>query len=161
MEIFWLVAFFAGLGFLGWLYERIEEYIDNERSKKRDRIAVNVMSENGLSDDDVESTDEIFNNIIKNVLGNVGKNEEYEIVAPSRPVSIKDNLCPTCGMGFLVRRKGKYGTFLGCSSYPRCKTTKPVGWINKNAREEVRKAKEVQKELYTKEFIEDLKEAYN
>ena len=33
-----------------------------------------------------------------------------------------DRICPRCG-GNLVERKGKYGEFLGCSNYPRCKYT--------------------------------------
>jgi DNA topoisomerase-1 len=33
--------------------------------------------------------------------------------------------CPKCGSD-LVRRKGKYGDFVGCASYPRCKYTQPV-----------------------------------
>ena len=33
-----------------------------------------------------------------------------------------DRICPKCG-GKLVERKGKYGEFLGCSNYPRCKYT--------------------------------------
>ena len=32
----------------------------------------------------------------------------------------ESDTCPWCG-GKLVTRRGKYGTFLGCSSYPRCK----------------------------------------
>ena len=36
---------------------------------------------------------------------------------------IKSNMCPVCGSQ-LVERKGKYGTFLGCSSYPKCKYTR-------------------------------------
>lgn len=31
------------------------------------------------------------------------------------------NLCPSCGKP-LVKRTGKYGDFLGCSGYPKCKT---------------------------------------
>ena len=31
--------------------------------------------------------------------------------------------CPECG-GDLVKRKGKYGEFLGCSNYPECKYIK-------------------------------------
>lgn len=161
MEIFWIIAFFTGLGFLGWVYEQIQEYLENERSKKRDEIAVNVISEYELTSDDKDSVDKIFDNMMKNILGKVEKIEEYEIVAPIRATSIKDNLCPNCGMGFLVRRKGQYGTFLGCNRYPNCKTTKPVGWVNKDARNEARKAKEVQKEQFSKRFIEDLREAYN
>jgi DNA helicase-4 len=35
-------------------------------------------------------------------------------------------VCPTCGTGFLVRRKGTYGAFYGCTTFPRCKHTKGV-----------------------------------
>ncbi|MBC6404835.1 MAG: UvrD-helicase domain-containing protein [Rhodospirillales bacterium] len=30
-------------------------------------------------------------------------------------------VCPECNGGWLVERRGKYGTFLGCVRYPRCK----------------------------------------
>lgn len=33
---------------------------------------------------------------------------------------IEKGICPRCG-GKLVEREGKYGRFLGCSNYPRCK----------------------------------------
>ena len=33
--------------------------------------------------------------------------------------------CPKCG-GYLKNRKGKYGDFLGCSSYPNCDYTKKL-----------------------------------
>ena len=33
-------------------------------------------------------------------------------------------VCPTCGKGFLVPRKGRYGPFLGCSTFPRCNFTR-------------------------------------
>ena len=35
---------------------------------------------------------------------------------------ISSGICPQCG-GTLVRRNGKYGSFYGCSNYPRCKFT--------------------------------------
>ncbi|MCS5585191.1 MAG: topoisomerase DNA-binding C4 zinc finger domain-containing protein, partial [Pseudomonadales bacterium] len=31
--------------------------------------------------------------------------------------------CPTCGKGVLQEKDGKYGVFLGCSSYPECTHT--------------------------------------
>ena len=41
--------------------------------------------------------------------------------------NIKDNIidkdpnkCPKCG-GQLIHRNGKYGIFIGCSNYPKCK----------------------------------------
>jgi ssDNA-binding Zn-finger/Zn-ribbon topoisomerase 1 len=33
------------------------------------------------------------------------------------------NVCPWCGSE-LVRRNGKYGPFMGCSSYPKCRFTR-------------------------------------
>lgn len=35
---------------------------------------------------------------------------------------IRDGICPRCG-GSLVIRRGRYGTFYGCSNYPKCKFT--------------------------------------
>ncbi len=35
----------------------------------------------------------------------------------------KSDVCPQCGSE-LVERKGKYGKFLGCSSYPKCRYTR-------------------------------------
>jgi DNA helicase-4 len=36
-------------------------------------------------------------------------------------------VCPSCGQGFLVERRGKYGLFMGCTSFPRCTHTRKVG----------------------------------
>lgn len=35
----------------------------------------------------------------------------------------KSGTCPICG-GKLIQRNGKYGSFYGCSNYPKCKYTK-------------------------------------
>jgi DNA topoisomerase-1 len=45
----------------------------------------------------------------------------FEIV----PEPTTDEKCETCGAGMLVKR-GKFGSFLACSRYPDCKTTKPI-----------------------------------
>ncbi len=34
-----------------------------------------------------------------------------------------NDVCPRCG-GALVKRSGKYGTFMGCSNYPKCRYIK-------------------------------------
>lgn len=34
-------------------------------------------------------------------------------------------VCPRCGSA-LVKRKGRYGEFMGCSNYPKCKFTKSL-----------------------------------
>ena len=35
---------------------------------------------------------------------------------------IASGICPRCGDS-LIERKGKYGSFYGCSNYPQCKFT--------------------------------------
>lgn len=37
-----------------------------------------------------------------------------------RENKISNNICPRCG-GSLVERRGKYGSFMGCANYPKCK----------------------------------------
>lgn len=37
-------------------------------------------------------------------------------------LKVAQGICPKCGGG-LVRRKGKYGEFVGCSNYPKCRYT--------------------------------------
>lgn len=41
-------------------------------------------------------------------------------------INKKQTICPKCG-GKLIIRDGKYGKFLGCSSYPKCNYTKNIG----------------------------------
>lgn len=38
---------------------------------------------------------------------------------------IDDHICPKCG-GVLLKRKGKYGEFIGCSGYPKCHYVKKI-----------------------------------
>lgn len=33
-----------------------------------------------------------------------------------------DGICPKCG-GKLIMRDGKYGSFIGCSNFPKCRYT--------------------------------------
>lgn len=42
-----------------------------------------------------------------------------------RELQVANMICPRC-KGKLVERQGKYGRFLGCSNYPRCKFTTPL-----------------------------------
>jgi DNA topoisomerase-1 len=36
-------------------------------------------------------------------------------------------LCPNCGAGRLSLKLGKFGAFIGCSNYPECRFTRPLG----------------------------------
>ncbi len=37
-------------------------------------------------------------------------------------VKTKGGVCPKCG-GELIMREGKYGSFIGCSNFPKCRYT--------------------------------------
>jgi len=39
-------------------------------------------------------------------------------------------LCPSCGLGQLSLKVGKFGAFVGCSIYPECKFTRPLALAN-------------------------------
>ena len=68
--------------------------------------------------------EEIFQKIKDaNVVGTYDKNKHVKSikkVVQKRKTFIQENKCPECG-GNLVLRSGKFGEFLGCISYPRCK----------------------------------------
>ena len=51
-------------------------------------------------------------------------NKVYESIGRKKSI-INNGICPKCG-GNLVKRKGRYGEFMGCSNYPKCKFTAKV-----------------------------------
>jgi DNA topoisomerase-1 len=51
---------------------------------------------------------------------------EEDIAHDENGEEIKDfGKCPNCAEGVLKLKKGRFGKFLACSNYPKCKTTKP------------------------------------
>jgi DNA helicase IV len=48
--------------------------------------------------------------------------DPHVIVSGNSDVPVE--ICPGCGQGTMVERKGKYGPFLGCSTFPACKYTR-------------------------------------
>jgi DNA topoisomerase I len=44
----------------------------------------------------------------------------------------EEEYCDNCGRG-MVLKKGRFGTFLACTGYPDCKTTKQIGGTQKKA----------------------------
>ena len=48
-------------------------------------------------------------------------------IFPERGDGTDPRLCPKCGAGRLGLRLGKGGAFIGCSTYPECRYTRPFG----------------------------------
>lgn len=65
-------------------------------------------------------------NIVDTIVSNNIKDKEIkkEHISNIKNKIDKDiNKCPLCGNN-LIEKKGKYGIFIGCSNYPRCKYTR-------------------------------------
>ena len=48
------------------------------------------------------------------------KNKDHKEKIRKTQEELRQGICPRSG-GILVERNGQYGTFYGCSNYPRCK----------------------------------------
>lgn len=76
----------------------------------------------------------LTDNDLQNIVGRLSTNDVSKIVDQSTHVNniwnaryeieekIAAGICPKCG-GTLVYRTGRYGSFHGCSNYPKCKFT--------------------------------------
>ncbi|MDC7706431.1 type I DNA topoisomerase [Vogesella indigofera] len=56
---------------------------------------------------------------------NVGETAEQAAAEAEAPTIIEDRTCPECG-GELHIKKGRYGKFIGCANYPKCKHIEPL-----------------------------------
>lgn len=84
-----------------------------------DTIVDKIMSYN---EEKISNVNELYNTLIKsNVKDRKIKKEHIENIKTN--IEKKDiSKCPKCG-GTLVERESKYGKFIGCANYPRCKYT--------------------------------------
>ena len=74
----------------------------------------------------IDNPDEIYNKLLKLNITDRGARKQHNKYANSRKKETEmtnSNICPMCGRD-LVERNGKYGKFIGCSNYPKCKYTK-------------------------------------
>ena len=85
----------------------------------------------GLSCEEILSIDEVKKicAILANQEGTHSETKEHvkgikEAKEENRR-KVKSGICPKCG-GELIMRSGKYGTFYGCSNYPKCRFTEKV-----------------------------------
>ncbi len=92
-----------------------------------------------------EKTDEICNLCGKPMIVKLGRNgkflscsdypkcknakpllsAEQKVVEDKLQQEFKNEKCPKCGSPMIIK-KGRFGEFLACSAYPKCKTTRPL-----------------------------------
>lgn len=147
--IFYIVLIYGGIFLIGWFFEQIGKWNEERKSKIRDKVANEILPHTEISTELIE--------MYKNQLKTIGYNEnqKYEWLSNyyhSREKKSYRGLlgkCPDCNEGYLRVIVGKYGKFIGCSLYPKCKYTKNLD-----------KAKSEYKESSSKEFFELFNLAY-
>lgn len=74
-----------------------------------------------------KNINEISNKIKKLNIKNKTKRKKHTKTIKTKlkedDIKVKNMICPKCG-NKLIKRTGKYGSFIGCSNYPNCKFTK-------------------------------------
>lgn len=65
----------------------------------------------------------IANFILKNNITDRKQRKEHIKQIQNKMKASNSNICPKCG-SILVERQGQYGSFFGCSNYPKCHFTK-------------------------------------
>jgi predicted RNA-binding Zn-ribbon protein involved in translation (DUF1610 family) len=76
-----------------------------------------------LTDNDVQAVLAILTgNNIRETVSNRQHVKNLRTAAREVNATINSGICPKCG-GHLIGRNGKYGTFYGCSNYPKCRFT--------------------------------------
>ena len=76
-----------------------------------------------LKDDDVQTVLGILERSnVREMVNDRQHAKNLRTTAREVNATINSGICPKCG-GHLVERNGKYGTFYGCSNYPKCRFT--------------------------------------
>lgn len=113
------IIVFAGTAKLKTIYSNIPVVYKHKLLK-----TIKQKSTPNLS---IEQVEDIASQLNKFIINNKKEKKEHiKYVRKNiheRKKKIKSLICPNCG-GELVVRKGKYGKFYGCSSFPKCKFSK-------------------------------------
>ncbi len=78
--------------------------------------------------DDIANKDEDWHNVVSNFWNgfeNLLVKADASSVTMKEPPKETDIVCEKCG-GKMLIRNGRYGQFLACSNFPKCKNTKPI-----------------------------------
>ncbi len=106
-----------------------KSFLDMHLEKERDytKKFSSLIDKEGTTDiakekKEIISTSKGENTVDKTSAPIKNNKESY----PKPQEIVEGALCPRCSTGKLISRKGKFGSFLGCSSYPKCNYTMKV-----------------------------------
>ncbi len=90
---------------------------DNGETQRNTTIVGKIITYN---EHIIDNVDEIVNIIKKNNIKDRKRRGQHIKDIKNNVIEDYKDRCPKCG-GELVQRESKYGKFLGCSNYPKCK----------------------------------------
>ncbi len=114
-----------GLRVIKTLNDYCPEIIDEELTRHFEEDMEKILDKKKKQKDVLEEAKKILTKILKQFKKNetkIGTN----LLKAFRVTSKKANLiasCPKCKKGNLVIKKGRFGKFIACSNYPKCKIT--------------------------------------
>lgn len=93
---------------------------DNGETQRNFTIVGKIISYNEHL---IDNVDEIVNTIEKNNIKDRKRRKQHIKDIKNNVIEDYKDRCPKCS-GELVQRESKYGKFIGCSNYPRCRYTR-------------------------------------
>lgn len=107
------------------LGEKINEYLEKFFSSVIN-VKFTAYMESRL--DDIASKDENWHDVVNNFWNGFEKllaRADESALSMKEPPKETDIVCEKCG-GKMLIRSGRFGQFLACSNFPKCKNTKPM-----------------------------------
>lgn len=80
-----------------------------------------LSTEEIISFDEVKNIEKLIDQN-KSMQTDFSHNRDIKKIKKANEEKIKQNICPKCG-GQLLERNGKYGKFIACSNFPKCRFT--------------------------------------
>ncbi|MDX1541428.1 MAG: type I DNA topoisomerase, partial [Geminicoccaceae bacterium] len=107
----------------------------------------------------------------KDIVGEVSERRVAEVIEalndflgpqlfPPKEDGGDPRLCPLCAAGQLSLKLGRYGAFVGCSNYPDCRYTRPLGVKAEDAAEEMEKERLIGVDPESREEVRLLRGPY-
>lgn len=126
------------------IIEYLEKFFNSVINVKFTAHMENRLDDIAENKDEWHSVVDSFWNGFKGLLKNA---DSSSVTMKAQPVET-DIVCEKCGHKMVIR-EGRYGKFLGCSNFPKCKNVKPLETEeNQNARKPVGVCPECGKNVY-------------
>ena len=114
-----------GIKLIETLEKHCPSIIDEALTRHFENEMEEISKNKKKNDEVLKEAKKVLTRILKEF-----KNKEKEIgsglITATRETRQKENTvgsCPACKKGKLMMRKGKFGRFIACDQYPKCKTT--------------------------------------